>query len=66
MRRGRPVLFTYFTYFTNVTLLASLLPTLTTLYSPYRGYLIIGASRAVLQKTLATGDNLGEVTPGDE
>ena len=26
------------------------------------GYLIIGASRAVLQKTLATGDNLGEVT----
>ena len=26
------------------------------------GYLIIGASRAVLQKTLATGDNLGEIT----
>ena len=26
------------------------------------GYLIIGASRAVLQKALATGDNLGEVT----
>ena len=26
------------------------------------GYLVIGASRAVLQKTLATGDNLGEVT----
>ena len=26
------------------------------------GYLIIGAARAVLQKTLATGDNLGEVT----
>ena len=26
------------------------------------GYLVIGASRAVLQKTLATGDNLGEIT----
>ena len=26
------------------------------------GYLVIGASRAVLQKTLATGDNLGETT----
>ena len=26
------------------------------------GYLVIGATRAVLQKTLATGDNLGEVT----
>ena len=26
------------------------------------GYLVIGASRAVLQKTLATSDNLGEIT----
>ena len=26
------------------------------------GYLVIGASRAVLQKTLASGENLGEVT----
>eukprot|EP00966_Prymnesium_polylepis_P186516 4323502-Prymnesium_polylepis.1 len=26
------------------------------------GYLVIGASRAVLQKALATGDNLGEIT----
>ena len=26
------------------------------------GYLVIGASRAVLQKTLATNDNLGEIT----
>ena len=26
------------------------------------GYLVIGAARAVLQKTLATGDNLGEIT----
>ena len=28
------------------------------------GYLVIGASRAVLQRTLASGDNLGEVTLG--